>query len=92
MAQEVLHTTKKKNLRAAILRLDLLKAYDRVSWVYLRLALLQVRLTVNMVNRIIGCFQNASFVVLINGSPSYFYVPLEGFGKAAAYFPYFSYL
>jgi hypothetical protein len=34
ITQEVLHSVKKKNLKATILKLDLSKAYDRVNWTF----------------------------------------------------------
>jgi hypothetical protein len=39
IAQEVHHYVKKKNLKAAILKLDLSKAYGRVNWTFLHLVL-----------------------------------------------------
>jgi hypothetical protein len=77
-AQEVLHWVKQKNLKFIILKLDLSKAYDRVSWTFLHLSLLQVGINVNMVNWIMGCIQSASFVVFINGSSSRFFKASRG--------------
>jgi hypothetical protein len=37
MAQELLHSMKKKNLKAIILKLDISKSYNRVSWNFLML-------------------------------------------------------
>jgi hypothetical protein len=40
VAQECFHTIKTKKLKAIVLKLDLQKSYDRVSWDFLRLILL----------------------------------------------------
>eukprot|EP01018_Ginkgo_biloba_P004985 Gb_28741 [translate_table: standard] len=42
VAQEGLHTIKTKRLKALVVKLDLSKAYDRASWLYLRLMLLHL--------------------------------------------------
>jgi len=88
VAREVLHTVKKNNLKATIMKLDLLKAYDRVSWVYLRLALLQIRINVNIVNRIMGCLQSASLAVMINGAPSQFFKASRGLRQGCSLSPF----
>jgi hypothetical protein len=44
IAQECLHTAKTKKLSTIILKLDLKKAYDKVSWQFLRLLLFQIGL------------------------------------------------
>jgi hypothetical protein len=41
IAQECLHSIKEKKLQALILKIDLRKAYDCISWDFLRLVLLQ---------------------------------------------------
>jgi hypothetical protein len=78
ISQEVLHSVKKKNLKEAILKLDLSKSYDRVNWTFLHLVLIQMGMNIIMVNWIMGCLQSASFVVLINGSPSHFFKASRG--------------
>jgi hypothetical protein len=88
MAQEVLHMVKIKNQKAVILKLDLSKAYDRVSWTFLHLALLQIGLCVNVVNWIMDCVQSASFAVLVNGSPSHFFKSLRGLSKGCPLSPF----
>ena len=50
ITQEVLHTIKTKKLDALILKIDIIKAFNRVNWVFLRLILLQVGLDVGTVN------------------------------------------
>jgi hypothetical protein len=77
LAQEALHSIKLSKQEVVILKIDLSKAYDWVSWTYLRLILLQLGMNVNIVNWIMGCVQSISFVVLINGTPSNFFVCCE---------------
>lgn len=70
VAQEGLHSIKTKNLEATILKLDLVKAYDRIDWDYLRLILVQIGLSAETVGWIMAYVTSAGFAVLINGSPS----------------------
>ena len=42
ITQEVLHSIKAKNSSVIVLKLDLVKAFDRVNWTFLRLVLLQI--------------------------------------------------
>jgi hypothetical protein len=41
ITQECLHTAKTKKMSSIILKLDLKKAYDKVSWQFLRLLLIR---------------------------------------------------
>jgi hypothetical protein len=70
VVQEALHNIKVKNIKALVLKLDLIKAYDRVDWGVLRLVLLQVGLSLETTYWIMECVTSANFVVLINGRPT----------------------
>ena len=48
--QESLHSIKTKKRCAIVLKLDLVKAFDRVNWTYLRLILLQIGIPLKGVN------------------------------------------
>ena len=72
-----LHTIKCKKLKVVVLQLDISKAYDMVSWLYLRLILIQVGFQLALVNWIMSCIQSVSFVVLVNGSASVFFKTWE---------------
>ena len=50
ITQKVMHSVRVKRLEALILKMDMIKAYDRVNWTFLRLVLLQIGLTVDVVN------------------------------------------
>jgi len=73
LVQESIHSAKTYKRAGLFLKLDLKKAYDRVSWSYLRLVLIQIGLDWRVVQWIMGCVTSASFVVLVNGSRSYFF-------------------
>ena len=76
--QECLHTINAKYVDALLLKIDLVKAYDHVDWVYLWLLLLQIGLPVFETNLIMFCVTFDEFLILINGSPTNFFKSIGG--------------
>jgi hypothetical protein len=72
-AHECIHSIKKNKQKALLLKLDLQKAYDCISWDYLRMVLIQVGFGTLMTNWILACVDSASFAVLVNGEPTEFF-------------------
>jgi hypothetical protein len=70
-AMEGLHTIKTENGAILVLKINLFKAYNRVSWLYLWMLLMHIGFGLSMVKYIMDCILIISFVVLINvfGSP-----------------------
>jgi hypothetical protein len=66
VAQEGLHSIKTKNLKAMIAKVDLSKAFDRVSWLFLHLISF-VWASFTLMGLGYGLHQFVTFVVLING-------------------------
>jgi hypothetical protein len=73
VAQEGLHSIKTRILKGAVVKIDLSKAYDRVSWIYIRLILTHVGFEVPFINWVMSCISTTTFVVLINGEASPFF-------------------
>ena len=72
LIQEGLHTIHVKNLMSVVLKIDLSKAYDRVSWTYLRIILSKMGFSVPFISWIMSSLSSVSFDVLINGvAPSF---------------------
>jgi hypothetical protein len=71
--QECLHSIKDKKLQALILKIDLKKSYDCISWDFLRLVLLQCGFGLPTTKWIMGCITSTTYVILINGEPSSFF-------------------
>jgi hypothetical protein len=61
-----------------VLKIDLSKAYDRVSWLYLRLLLTHLGFGFSFINWIMSCISSVSFVVLINGAATPFFQAERG--------------
>lgn len=68
VAQEAILSIKIKKCNTIILKVDLVKTYDRVNWGFLRL-LLDIFFDVQVTNSIMGCISFVSFAVLVSGSP-----------------------
>jgi hypothetical protein len=81
-------------LQALILKIDLKKAYDCISWDYIRLVLLQCGFGLPTTKWIMGCISSATYVVLINGEPTDFFNGGRGIRQGCPLSPlalYFSY-
>ena len=65
---------------ACSLQLYLNKTYDRVSWGFLKLILIQIGLPFRVLKWIMRCVTSVSFAVLVNDFPTYFFVAERGLG------------
>jgi hypothetical protein len=88
VVHEALHSIKVKNIKALVLKLDLVKASDRVDWGFLKIVLLQVGISLEATDWILGCVSLTNFVLLINGKPTSFFKSYKGFN---ARFPFITF-
>jgi hypothetical protein len=58
-----------------VLKLDLSKTYDRVTWLYLKLMIFHVGFNLHVFTWIMGCITSISFSILMNGLTSNFFKP-----------------
>jgi hypothetical protein len=68
-----MHSVKTRKMKSIILKLDLRKAFDRVSWHYLQMMLIQFGLKREVTQWIMGCVSSANFALLVNGAPIDFF-------------------
>lgn len=68
-AQEGLQSIKLKKFLEVVMKIDLDKAYDKVNWNFHILVLLQISMSLKVVNWIMGYVPSTFFVVLIDGCP-----------------------
>ena len=73
VAQEGLHSMKANNIKGAIFKIDLAKAFDKVSWLYIRLWLTHLSFDIAFIIWVMSCITTVSFSVLINGAASPFF-------------------
>jgi hypothetical protein len=78
IAQEGLHSIKIKKQKSMVVKVDLSKAYDRVSLLYLKLILIHLGFSHQFVVWVMNCITSTSFVVMINGETSPFFKPGRG--------------
>ena len=81
VAYESVHAIKKnkqcKQISCAI-KLDMLKAYDRVEWHYLEAMLVRLGFCDKFVHLIMKCVTSVRFIVKVNGSLLPFFTPSRG--------------
>jgi hypothetical protein len=85
IAQEGLHSMKTRSLKGTVLKIDLSKAYDRVSWMYIQLLLTHLGFDVPFINWVMNCLTMAAFAVLINGPTSPFFTSERGLGQGCPF-------
>jgi len=72
-------------MKGMILKVDLSKAFDRVSWLYLRMLLTHIGFHFDFIKWIMCCICNIPFSVLVNGADSPFFTQKEALDKDAPY-------
>lgn len=81
MAYECLHFMKRNKAlkhRSCALKLDMMKAYDRVEWDYLEAIMLKLGFSRIWVDRVMSMVKSVSFSVLFNGNKLEVFKPTRG--------------
>ncbi|KAL0378395.1 UNVERIFIED_CONTAM: LINE-1 retrotransposable element O protein [Sesamum radiatum] len=90
ISQEIMHYLhcKKGPKSFMAIKIDLMKAYDRVEWPFLLQVLRRLGFCDKFVDLIQQCITTSSFSLLINGSPFDFFRPSRGIRQGDPLSPY----
>jgi hypothetical protein len=78
LSHEVIHSLKSTKTLGMLLKLDLSKAFDCLSWEYIEKTLLAFGFSHDWIHWILSLLSSAFFLVLVNGSPSPTFLPSRG--------------
>lgn len=78
ITQESLFSMLSNQSEAAILKIDLQRAFDCLDWGFIRCLLAKIGLNPNVINWIMACIENTNYAVIINGIPSPFFSEKRG--------------
>lgn len=67
-----------RSLKGMILKVDLTKAFDRASMLYIRMLLTHLGFPYLFIKRIMSCITEVSYSILLNGSPTPFFTAERG--------------
>jgi len=73
-----MHDIKNQKLKGVVLNIDPSKAYDRISWLFLRMFLTHLGFNLPYINKVMRCISLVSFVVLINSVALLFFTAKRG--------------
>jgi len=76
-AHEVVHSLKSNKQVGMIIQLDLAKAYDKLSWAYIREILKAYGFDQNRIRWVMALVTSTSFSILLNGAPSRTFTPFR---------------
>eukprot|EP00253_Pinus_taeda_P030603 PITA_30603 len=73
LAHESIHSIWSRHLKGILLKIDLSKAFDRVSWLYIKMILIHLGFPHTFISWIMACISSPTFSILINGSATPFF-------------------
>jgi hypothetical protein len=90
ITQEIVHSFSLKswNKHAFLVKLDLAKAFDRLEWNFITMALQRLGLQHNFINLIRACITTSTLSVLVNGEPTESFQPSRGIRQRCPLSPY----
>lgn len=81
MCHEVVRDFERNNHpKDAILKIDIRKTYDSISWEFIKETLVKMNFPSYFVRWIMECITKLRFFVLVNGSPKGFFQSIRGLG------------
>ena len=78
IANEVVEEAKRSQKSCLVFKVDYEKAYDSVSWEFLKYMLVRLGFYPKWIHWMEGCLSSASVSILVNGSPSAEFTPQRG--------------
>ncbi|KAL6208769.1 hypothetical protein ACLB2K_019714 [Fragaria x ananassa] len=90
IAQELLHKCKNSKGKKGFMawKIDLSKAYDKLSWKFIEQVLGEVKIPANFVKLIMSCISTASYQIIVNGELSQSFTGSRGIRQGDPLSPY----